>query len=88
MTLRFLSREGVFALALLSIPGQVLAQEESLPLYTRIKVLLDQPRDFAAPEEARSGPQIETMISNIAVYGSLRGRMRVSGARMAGATPS
>ena len=38
------------------------AREDTLPLYTRVVALLEQTKDFAAPEEARNAPQIETMI--------------------------
>lgn len=55
------------------------ARKESVPIYDRMVVLLEQTKDFAAPEEARNAPQIETMISNFAFYGSLRGRAFVDG---------
>jgi hypothetical protein len=48
--------------------------QSSRDIYSRIEALLEQAHAFAAPEEARNAPQIETMISDFAVYGSLRGR--------------
>lgn len=50
------------------------AKEWHEDLFTRIEILLQKTQAFAAPEEARSAPQIETMISKFAVYGSLRAR--------------
>ena len=43
-------------------------------LVRRIEVLLQKSQAFAAPEESRDAPQVETMITNIAFYGSLRAR--------------
>jgi predicted porin len=50
------------------------AKEWSDDLFSRLEVLLQKTQAFAAPEEAKNAPQIESMISNIAFYGSLRGR--------------
>ncbi|TNF78142.1 MAG: porin [Acidobacteria bacterium] len=43
-------------------------------LVRRIEVLLQKSQAFAAPEESRDAPQVETMITNFAFYGSLRAR--------------
>ena len=53
--------------------------KEARSLFTRIEVLLEKTQSFSAPEEAQNAPQIETMISNFAFYGSLRGRAFVDG---------
>lgn len=53
--------------------------KEAKDLFRRMEVLLEQTQAFAAPEEARNAPQIETMISRFAFYGSLRGRAFVDG---------
>ena len=55
------------------------AREDSLDLFTRLIALLEQTKDFAAPEEARDAPQVEAMISKFTAYGSLRGRGFVNG---------
>jgi predicted porin len=54
--------------------AQLQAAQPARDIYTRIEVLLEETQTFAAPEEARNAPKIETMISHFAVYGSLRGR--------------
>ncbi len=59
--------------------GAKQARDESLEIFNRMVVLLEKTKEFAAPEEARDAPQVETMISNFAAYGSLRGRGFVDG---------
>lgn len=43
-------------------------------LVRRIEQVLQKSQAFAAPEEARDAPQVETMITDFAFYGSLRAR--------------
>ena len=57
-----------------AIEQQLQDAEPSRRILTRIEVLLEKTRTFAAPEEARNAPQVESMISNFAFYGSIRAR--------------
>jgi predicted porin len=55
-------------------PEELAELEAVADLMRRIEVLLQKSQAFAAPEEARDAPQVETMITNFAFYGSLRAR--------------
>jgi len=49
----------------------VLARE----LYSRLETLIQSTQEFAAPEESRDSPKVESTISKLSFYGSLRLRV-------------
>ena len=62
------------------VPDDVLqeSRDESLPLYTRLVALVEQTRDFAAPEEPKNAPLPSTTSPSVSLRSESRLRPRGS----------